>query len=143
MRCLENAAWSLLWLSGFILNVRSRKADLWFYYSSCNRASVALSKSSLFHLPESLGTDYSRFLLVYHQGDRLAPTFSKSSTVAVSVRALIWPFNDSFAQPPPACFAPFPAFQHTLLLQKALGTALLWLFNQTPTKCIPYSVVPP
>lgn len=36
MRCLEKATWSLLWLSGFILNVRSRKADLWFYSSSCN-----------------------------------------------------------------------------------------------------------
>lgn len=81
-RRLEKATWSLLWLSGFILNIRSRKADLWFYCSSCNRASVALSKSSLFDLPDSLGADYFRFLLVCHQGDRLALTFSKSSTVA-------------------------------------------------------------
>lgn len=136
MRCLEKAAWSLLWLSGFILNVRSRKADLPFYSSNCNRASVALSKSPLVYLPNSLGTDY-----FIHQGDRPALTFSRSSTIA----APHWPFSDTFAwplEPPPACFAPFPAFQHMLLLQKALGIALLWHFNQTPTNCIPNSVVP-
>lgn len=51
------ATWSLLWLSGFTLNVRSRKADLWFYSSSCNTELQLLFQNlphSIFPVPLAL-----------------------------------------------------------------------------------------
>lgn len=54
-----------------------------------------LSKSSLFNLPNSLGTGYFRFLLVYHQGNGSFPhcLHNPLPLLLLTTRAHIWTFN--------------------------------------------------
>lgn len=54
-----------------------------------------LSKSFLFNLPDSPGTSYFKFLLVYHQGNSSFPQHLQNplSLLLLTARALIWPFN--------------------------------------------------
>ena len=108
MRCLKKGTWSVLWLSGFILTQVKESRPMVLLLELYHRTSVAVSKSSLFNLPNSPGTGYFRFLLVYHQGN------SSCSQHLQNLLSLLLPSARPRALPillhsHLLSFAPFPA----------------------------------